>query len=183
MSCCLCFPLIVYLFHLSTNIRVPLTGFFYLCSCFFDYDKRTGITNGCICNKGSPHIHCTQEETYRFFGAAPSHATTAKPNLPYRTSAMLSVKVTTTVPREIINPRRRGLHSIEAFLVLFLASGLYLLPTRLTKNAKNIPRTRTDIMPEQTFICVPSSAAISLFTPLTTCDNDHETGFQLFSRA
>lgn len=63
-------------------------------------------------------------------------------------------------------------------LFLLLPLVFYVLPNTLTKEAKNIPKTQSDVMPEkkQTCICVPSLTVIFLFTPLTTINDDHKTG-------
>lgn len=129
-----------------------------------------GITNGWILRA------FVLSRRHLLILAAPSHANTIRPNLPYITSAMLSVKVTATAPWEIIRPWRRGLLSIEAFLVLFLASGLLCFANQIDQRCQKYPPDSTRYRARKTFICVPSSTAVFLFTPVTTCNNDTKTG-------
>lgn len=108
----------------------------------------------------------------------PSH--TVRPNSPYITvlssNAMLTVKVTTTAPGEIIRPWHRGLHSIEAFLVLSVASGLLCLAKQIDQGCQKYPPDSTRYQARKTFTCVPSLTVIFLFTLITTCNDDHKTG-------
>ncbi len=110
----------------------------------------------------------------------PSHAATVRPNLPYITilssSTMLTIKVTTTAPGEIIRPWHRGLHSIEAFLVLSVASGLLCLAKQIDQGCQKYPPDSIRYQARKTVICVPSLTVIFLFTLITTRNDDHKKG-------
>lgn len=128
------------------------------------------IMNAWTCIKFTVHIYASKKKNLLIL-VTTSHTATIRQNLPYITilssSAMLAIKVTATVPGEIIRPWRRGLHSMEAVLVLSVAAGLSCLAKQIDQGCQKYPLDSGYYARKNIYLCAILNSDLTVYT----CNN------------